>query len=503
MYLVDQAIHFQNRIALECGGATLTYGELLEESERLTGSLLADRSDLRGERIVSLLPPSIDYVLLQWAVWRSGGVFVPLPTGLPDRELILSIDDMAPTTVVTEAGSFSQVAALMENSSVEVKTMKDFQSVASVTLPRIDEARPCMMLYTSGTTGQPKGVVITHANLMSQIMSLQEAWGWTEEDKTLLTLPLTHVHGIVNILCSALASGALCRIHSGFSAEHVWNEFDKGDLTLFMAVPTIYAKLVQYHERSSGKERERMTSAASRLRLTVSGSAPLSTPLFRRWHEISGHRMLERYGMTETGMILSNPLKRDRREGTVGQPFPGVSVRLVDESMRDVEAGVSGDVLVKGDGVFSEYWQRPEETTEAFHEGWFRTGDLAVVEDGYFRLLGRLSQDIIMTGGHKVSALEIEDVIRTHPSVQDAAVVSVSDEVWGEIVCAAIIPGSDKLSNDELLAWSSEQLDSHKRPRRLLMMNDFPRNRMGKVLKKELVRMFEESAASESDDDTQ
>ena len=500
MFLIDKAHQYGNQIALESDRGVLTYRQLLERSQNLASDLIKGKNDLGGDRIVSLLPPSYDYVILQWAVWQAGGIFVPLPHQLPNDDLRFLIEDIEPSTIIVENGSLDTVLSFTGRD--EVKTMDDYNTDSVKDLPSINNDRPCMLLYTSGTTGKPKGVVISHLNLKAQITSLQKAWGWTKQDKTVLTLPLYHVHGIVNILCCALASGATCRIHPRFDPQAVWNEFRKGDISLFMAVPTIYAKLIEWYDYVDSDEQMNLGKAVSNLRLTVSGSAPLSTSLFDRWYEISGHRMLERYGMTETGMILSSPLDGERRKGTVGQPLPGVSVKLVDEQRQEIAPGVPGEVLVNGKGVFSEYWRRPDETGSSFHKGWFQTGDLSVEEDRYYRLLGRLNQDIIKTGGHKVSALEIEEVLREHPDINDATVVAIHDNIWGEIVCAAVISRTELLSDDSILEWSKDKLINHKRPRRVLIMNDFPRNNLGKVIKNELREIFEKPSELESDDNT-
>ena len=500
MYLIEKAGDFANRIALENDNDVLTYGQLLEQSQSLASGLLKDKDDLEGNRIISLLPPSFDYVVLQWAVWQTGGIFVPLPDKLPSDDLRFLIEDIEPSTIIVDNKSLDTVLSFADRD--KVKTIDDYNTDSVKNLPSITNDRPCMLLYTSGTTGKPKGVVISHLNLEAQITSLQEAWRWTKEDKIVLTLPLYHVHGIVNILCCSLASGAACRIHCQFDPQAVWNEFRKEDISLFMAVPTIYAKLMEWYDYVDSDEQLKLGKAVSNLRLTVSGSTPLSTTLFDRWYEISGHKMLERYGMTETGMILSNPLDGERRKGAVGQPLPGVSVKLVDEQRQEIAPGVPGEVLVNGKGVFSEYWGRPDETGLSFHKGWFQTGDLSVEEGGYYRLLGRLNQDIIKTGGHKVSALEIEEALVEHPDINDATVVSIHDNIWGEIVCAAVIPRTELLSDDSILEWSKDKFISHKRPRRVLIMNDFPRNDLGKVIKGELREMFEKLTELELDNNT-
>jgi malonyl-CoA/methylmalonyl-CoA synthetase len=235
-----------------------------------------------------------------------------------------------------------------------------------------------------------------------------------------------------------------------------------------------------------------MSAACRRLRLMVSGSAALPVSTLERWRGISGHTLLERYGMTEIGMALSNPLAGERRPGSVGLPLPGVQVRLVDEDGSEVEPGTPGEIEVRGPGVFLEYWRRPEATAEAFRDGrWFRTGDVAVVEDGYYRILGRRSVDIIKTGGFKVSALEIEEVLRTHPAVAECAVVGVADAEWGERVCAAVeLREGTTLTLDELQPWARVRLAPYKLPRALRAVDALPRNAMGKVTKPEVAKLF-------------
>jgi malonyl-CoA/methylmalonyl-CoA synthetase len=331
-----------------------------------------------------------------------------------------------------------------------------------------------MILYTSGTTGRPKGVVVTAANYAAQIESLLTAWEWTREDRALLVLPLHHVHGIVNVLGCALAAGAACDILPQFETEPAWERLASGEITVFSAVPTIYRRLIQSFDAAPPEVQRARAAGCRRVRLMMSGSAALPVRTLERWRTISGHTLLERYGMTETGMILSNPLHGRRRPGLVGTPLPGVEVRLVE-----------GEIEVRGPGVFREYWRRPDETRDAFHDGWFRTGDVAVLEDGSYRLLGRSSVDIIKTGGYKVSALEIEEVIREHPSVSDCAVTGVPDDDWGERVSVDVeLRAGAKLTLQELREWMRDRLAPYKAPKELRAVQALPRNAMGKVVKK-------------------
>jgi malonyl-CoA/methylmalonyl-CoA synthetase len=234
-----------------------------------------------------------------------------------------------------------------------------------------------------------------------------------------------------------------------------------------------------------------MLEGCRRLRLMVSGSAALPVSVLERWREISGHTLLERYGMTEIGMALSNPLEGERRPGHVGVPLPGAEVRLVDEAGAPVAEGVPGEIEVRGPSVFREYWRRPEVTRDSFRDGWFRTGDMAVVENGYYRILGRSSVDILKTGGYKVSALEIEEVLLTHPAIAECAVVGKEDEEWGERVCAAVVLRPDTtLSRDEIRAWTAERLAPYKLPREIRAVEALPRNAMGKVTKADVKKLF-------------
>lgn len=261
-----------------------------------------------------------------------------------------------------------------------------------------------------------------------------------------------------------------------------------------MAVPTIYVKLIAAWEAASPDVQRTMSEACSRMRLIVSGSAALPVGTLKKWKEISGHVLLERYGMTEIGMALSNPLHGRRAPGYVGSPLPQVELTLLDENGSEVGPGAPGEIHVKGPGVFLEYWAKPEATKNAFRAGWFRTGDVAVTENGVYRILGRQSVDIIKTGGYKVSALEIEEVLRTHPEVQECAVVGVEDPEWGERVCAGLVlaEGSD-LTLESLRAWTRERLAPYKAPSRMLALDDLPRNAMGKVTKPKLKELFEDS----------
>jgi malonyl-CoA/methylmalonyl-CoA synthetase len=334
-------------------------------------------------------------------------------------------------------------------------------------------------------------VVTTHQNIQAQVTSLIAAWEWTSSDRILHILPLHHVHGIINVLTCALWTGAECHMMSKFDAETVWQYIADGNLTLFMAVPTIYVKLMSAWENTNLDRQQILSAGCAKMRLMVSGSAALPVRVLEKWQRISGHLLLERYGMTEIGMALSNPLHDRRLPGSVGVPLPGVEVRLVDEVGSLVPVGTPGEIQVQSDGVFLEYWQNPPATATAFQDGWFRTGDLAVVEHGNYRILGRMSVDIIKTGGYKVSALEIEEVLRSHPDIQECAVVGVEDPEWGERVCAALVLHPQRqLALAALRSWAKEQLAVYKVPTQIVVVAELPRNVMGKVTKPTVVERY-------------
>ena len=475
-----------------------SYYDLAQASARVAAGLTGGRDDLREARVAFLVPPSFAYVVVSRGIWLAGGVAVPLAVSHPPAELEHAVRDSGASIVVgggrqadaleaiaASAGArFIRTADLLAGDETRGQvwdcTDEGARPRVGTTIGAIADLTPerrAMILYTSGTTGRPKGVVITHANYRAQVASLIEAWEWTRDDRALLVLPLHHVHGIVNVLGCALDAGAACEILPQFEPEAAWARLASGEMTVFSAVPTIYRRLIQSFDAAPSDLQRARAAGCRRVRLMMSGSAALPVQTLERWREISGHTLLERYGMTETGMILSNPLHGERRPGFVGTPLPGVETRIVD-----------GEIDVRGPGVFHEYWNRPDETRDAFRDGWFRTGDVASTPEdagGAVRLLGRTSVDIIKTGGYKVSALEIEAVIRDHPSVADCAVVGVPDEEWGERVSASVeLRDGSSLTLDELQSWTKARLAPYKVPKELHVVRALPRNAMGKVIKK-------------------
>jgi malonyl-CoA/methylmalonyl-CoA synthetase len=491
--LIARAERYASRLAISASDGDFTYADLLAASARVAAGLLTTTDDLAGERVAYLVPPVFDYPAVQWGIWRAGGVAVPLCTSHPEPELQYVINDCEPRILVASQEMMPRLAPIARRLRIELRPADGLLRSEPRPLPAVVQSRPAMIIYTSGTTGGPKGVVTTHDNIAAQVASLVEAWEWREDDRILLVLPLHHVHGIINVLGCALFSGAAVDMLPRFDSEQVWERFASSPLTLFMAVPTIYSRLAASWELADSRTQQDWTRACGRLRLMVSGSAALPVRLFERWQEISGHTLLERYGMTEIGMALSNPLHGLRIPGHVGTPLPGIEVRRVDLKGRVTkQAEEPGEIEVRGPGVFREYWRRPVETEKAFREGWFRTGDVAVVENGSYRILGRQSVDIIKTGGYKVSALEVEESLRQHPAVSECAVVAVADPVWGERIAVAIeLQLEAELSLETLRSWCKERLAPYKIPSLLELVDTRPRNPMGKVTTPEVKRLFE------------
>lgn len=488
--LIERASLFQNRVAVKSAGNNYTYRHLLEASENVADRLLEGKKDLDEARIAFLVPGGFDYVSIQWGVWRAGGIAVPLCEKHPLESMQYVIDDTKASAVIFSK-EFEPLISGLVNIPKECFICADEFSRHEGRLPDIAPERRAMILYTSGTTGSPKGVVTTHLNIEKQITSLIRAWEWGKDDHILNVLPLHHVHGIINVLSCALWSGACCEFLPKFNAGEVFNIFNKKEVNVFMAVPTIYFKLIAHWKQLPETEKKQVSEIMKDFRFMVSGSAALPVSVFEEWKQISGHFLLERYGMTEIGMAISNPYKGERKPGFIGQPLPEVEIRLTDESNNVVTEGNPGEIQIKGPNVFLEYWNRPKETADSFTpDGWFKSGDIAVFGEGSYKILGRNSTDIIKSGGYKISALEIEEVLRTHPEIKDCAVVGIPDLEWGEIIAASLVPENDKIDLEELTVWLKNKLPGYKIPRRYIFQNDLPRNVLGKVTKNELKKIF-------------
>lgn len=495
--LIENAFNHLDRIAISDNNQNYTYQQLLDASQKIAVTLLEDKKDLNEARIAFIVAPSFEYACIQWGIWRAGGIAVPLCVKYPFDAIKYVIEDVQAEAVVFSYGYRALIEPLFQDFElrrISIEAVMLSVEKEKLRLPQISLDRRGMIIYTSGTTGRPKGVVSTHKNIEAQIKSLVTSWEWTKEDHILNILPLHHVHGIINVLSCALWSGACCEFLEKFEAKKVFDVFCRQEVDLFMAVPTIYYRLIHYWKELTAADQQKITASFKDFRLMVSGSAALPISTLDEWEKISGHTLLERYGMTEMGMAISNPYRGNRKPGHIGVALAGVTIRIADENNHTVVDGISGEIQVKGSNVFKEYWGKPYETEGSFIDGWFKTGDIAVFEKGSYKILGRNSVDIIKSGGYKISALEIEEVLRRHPAIEDCAVVGIPDEEWGEIIGASLIMTRDQENTTAIKEWLKDRLSGYKIPRKYLIQTDLPRNVMGKVTKKVLQKIFIEDA---------
>jgi malonyl-CoA/methylmalonyl-CoA synthetase len=462
--LIDRA----NQPALEWQGATYRFGDIDARSNRMARAL-AQRGLAAGDRMSVYLPNSLDFIDLYLAAIKMGVIFVPINILYRERELSHILSDAEPKLSITEADlpQLRVEAAPQPNEFPEAELTAD---------------APAALVYTSGTTGVSKGAILTHNNFAVNGLSLVEAWRITAEDRFLLTLPLFHVHALGNGIHCWLLSGCFMRLLERFEHEKATAEFLDFKPTLFFGVPTVYVRLL---ETKPDAARE----IGGRMRLFVSGSAPLPAQVLEDFRTLFGHTILERYGMTETLMNISNPYDGERRPGSVGLPLPGVTVRVVGPTGDDVPDGETGEVYLKGANLFAGYWRREEATRNAFaagdrQTGWFKTGDLCIRSaDGYHTLCGRRS-DLIISGGFNIYPREIEEFLMEQPGVAEAAVAAEAHAVRGEVpVAYIVVRKGESLDVAAMEAACRENFASFKCPRRFNVIEKLPRNALGKVQK--------------------
>lgn len=474
----------EDQTAVEHQGRTVSYGQLRARADGVARALLGQMSSLNGAAVAFLAPPSIEYVELLLGAMRAGGTAVPLSPLHTPPELAHILATAHPTHLLATEGLVDRLTGALPHRSTTGGPLS----------LRPGEADPALMLFTSGTTGRPKGVVLAHAAVAATCTSLHQAWGWRPDDRLLHVLPLHHTHGVIVALLGALYAWATVRF-TAFEARTLWQEL--GEVSVFMAVPTIYVRLMEAFRAAPPQTRAAWRAGAARLRLFTSGSAALPAALLEEFQAATGQTILERYGMTEIGMALSNPLGGPRVPGAVGVPLPGVSVDVVSEDERPCAAGEAGELRVRSPQLFSGYHGDPEATARSYDgQGRFRTGDTGVRDEaGVVRLLGRTSTDVLKSGGYKLSALEIEDALRAHPAIAEVAVIGLPDEVWGDRVTACVVlrPGQS-LTIDQLRAWARDRLAPYKLPRELRLLPELPRNALGKVQKGKLKEAAKEPA---------
>ncbi len=469
----------------------LTSDELAERSHAVARRLLA--AGMRaGERFVICAPSSAELVLAYMGALRAGLVVVPLNPGYTRAEVSRIVRDADPAgAAVADDEHAAWIREAAPAAGIAVTGIEiGLPDPGGEPAGAIDAARsedPAVLIYTSGTTGAPKGARLTHGNLLASATAVAQAWEWTPGDRLLLTLPLFHVHGLGVGLNGTLCAGASLELRPRFDAGDVLSRCAAGGgISLLFGVPTMYARLAATARASE----------LAALRLAVSGSAPLPPSLAESLREATGQVPLERYGMTETIMLTSNPLHGERRPGTVGFPFPGVELRLSGEggvADRCRSAGRIGqgpeetaEIQVRGPNVIAEYWRRPDATAEAFTpDGWFRTGDLGALDaDGYLRIVGR-SKELIISGGFNVYPREVEERLLEHPAVAEVAVIGRPSDEWGEEVTAVVV-AEHEVDPEVLRRHAAEGLAAYKVPKRYEFAAELPRNALGKVVRSEL-----------------
>ncbi|MBF2759290.1 MAG: malonyl-CoA synthase [Ectothiorhodospiraceae bacterium AqS1] len=480
-------------------GHRWSWSDMQAESARYA-HLLQAQGAAPGERVAVQVDKSPQALALYLACLRAGAIYLPLNPAYLERELDHFIGDAEPAVVVGRPSFVDPLQTLCEKR--DVRSLLSLGSAGEGSL--IDRSRdlppdfatvprkgddPAALLYTSGTTGLPKGAMLTHANLSSNAETLHRAWGFRADDVLLHALPIFHVHGLFVACNTSLLNGSPMLFLPDFDAARICQALPEA--TIFMGVPTYYTRLLA---------REELTPSLCRgMRLFISGSAPLLEQTFTAFQERSGHTILERYGMTECGMSASNPLEGERRAGTVGKPLPGVDLRIVDDEGRRLPGGEVGGIEFKGPNVFSGYWRMPEASAKEFTaDGYFRSGDLGYIDDdGYITIVGR-SKDLIISGGLNIHPKEVELLIDRLRGVDESAVIGLPHPDFGEQVCAVVVPSADAptLDEGEVIESLKRVLVNYKVPKRIFFSDSLPRNAMGKVQKNILRERFTADAAS-------
>jgi malonyl-CoA/methylmalonyl-CoA synthetase len=487
--------------AVVFAGRTWSFRDLDRLSARYARGLSAAGIEA-GDRVAVLAETSPEVIVALLGHYRLGAIHVPINTRYRSPEVSHILADSGAKALLVEGGSpparileelmppalrfriwTGEADSAARPGDLAFERLLEGNAGRPAELPADED--PAILLYTSGTTGKSKGVELSFRALVANTEAVARLWRFSPRDRMALALPLFHVHGLGLGVHGALLNGMTILLFSRFEADRVVEAFAEGGATLFQGVPTMYVRLLELLDRAPEAAR-----ALARGRLFTSGSAALPADDFRRFEKLTGHRILERYGMSETLFTLSNPYE-DRRPGTVGQPVPGCEIRIVDEQGSDAAPDEAGEILARSNGMMTRYWGRPKETAASFRDGWFVTGDMARRDrDGYVAIAGRKSVDFIKSGGFKISAREIEDVLRRHPRVEDAAVVGAPDRVWGERIVAAVVlrrdsgraPSPEDLLA-ELSAFCAASMADYKRPREVRILEELPRNALGKIQK--------------------
>ncbi len=472
----------------------LTYSQLLADINKLADILQA-RGIAKGQTVILSLEKSIFCVVTHFALQKIGAICVPLNPGFKRSEMTYLIKDAAPSLIITETKKTKWIQQINPDVNIiEVSTTQPYQnleiffSISQKSNPEaLKPGDPGLIIYTSGTTGDPKGAVLTQGNLTHDARNIMNIWQIDDSDVLCHTLPLFHIHGLCFALHTTLLAGGHIILLDQFQPKVVIDVLStktKNACSMFMAVPAMYTKVMDILENQPND--------FSHLRLLTCGSAPLLESEFERIKRLLGREPVEREGMSETGMNFSNPINDKKIPGSIGKALPKLKVRIVDpDTFLDKNAEGIGEIWLKGPGITSEYWKKPEETQKTFVKGWFRTGDLGWAnKDAYYFITDRIKH-IIITGGENVSAKEVETIINRIDGVKESAVVGIQDKTWGEKIVAAIVLHSKaQLSYDDIKDRCKEDLHDWKCPKQIIFVSDIPKNTMGKVLKEEVKKLF-------------
>jgi acyl-CoA synthetase (AMP-forming)/AMP-acid ligase II len=457
----------------------------LEFATRAVAAALLAMELGRGDRVLLWGAPSLRTAVISVGVLRAGLVLVPVNPALTERELSHVITETTPAACASDTREAMRLMLDLSPNMLSLETTESGKRPSFQGLDLAEPSDPALILFTSGTTGAPKGAVHTHSSLLANVDALAAAWEWSPDDRLVHCLPMFHAHGLCVGLLASLGVGASVVVLPRFGPAEVFEAVERHAATMFFGVPTMYHRILDQH----------MADRLAPLRLAVSGSAPLAGALHTAIQAGGGGRILERYGTTESLMNLSNPYRGERRAGTVGLPLPGIEVRLgaadagqeaVDDA-GDSLSGPEGELLVRGPTLFAGYWGQPKARAEVVKHGWYSTGDIASIDpDGYVRILGRTTE-LVISGGFNVYPAEVEAVLAEHPGVAEVAVTGTPSAEWGEVVTAFVVPITDEAGLVEALnALAVERLAPYKRPRIVHVVDSLPRNAMGKIVRRQL-----------------
>ena len=492
--LSEKARAFSPKTAVRFCEQDRSFADLDRQVKQAAG-VLKNLNIRKGDRVALLLPKGLEFIELYLAALSLGAIALPLNPGYRPEEILYFLSDSESSLVIINSEKYLDLVSILGQIPSLQVLLIDQEIPQVFCYPRLleesivikepsyptREEDVALLCYTAGTTGRSKGAMITHENLIQNMKALSQAWRWTDRDKLLHVLPLFHIHGLTVALHGCLYAGSTIMMEERFDPYEAWRILEAERCTMLMAVPTIYQRMSQAWETL-----ERKPNLKS-VRVLISGSASLPQPLFCRFKEQTGHVLLERYGMTETGIIASNPYDPElRKVKSVGYPLDGVAIRVVGKDGRDVTPGEVGEVWIKGNNVFKGYWKQPEKTAESFEGGWFKSRDLGYQDpEDHLRLyLAGRDKELIITGGENVYPKEVENILEDHAAVQNSAVFGLTHEDFGEQVTAAVVLKEGvSLDELELIDFCKTRLAGYKCPKKIFFCSALPRNSMGKLQK--------------------